>query len=88
MLGLTATSRAKRVDFVDEDGAGRVKTRHVEENAHQFFRLTTPLASETGARDVEEGSATFRSNSFGQERFAGAWRSYHQYALGIQKQYY
>ena len=72
---------ADRVDFVDEDDAGRVLLALLEHVAHPAGADTHEHLHEVGARDREEGHVGLAGDGAGQQRLTGARRAHQQAAL-------
>ncbi len=77
-----ATVAADRVDFVDEDDAGRVRLALLEEVAHAARADAHEHLDEVGAGHGEEGTARLAGHRLGEQRLAGARRAHQQRALG------
>ena len=77
-----ATLAADGVDLVDEDDAGRVLLRLVEEVAHAARADADEHLDELRAADAEERNAGLAGDGLAEERLAGAWRADEQDALG------
>ncbi|RNA18583.1 hypothetical protein BpHYR1_005105 [Brachionus plicatilis] len=76
-----ASLRAHRFYFIYENGAGRVKVRHLEQKTHQLFRLALVLRYQAGQAQIKKSSLAFSGDSFGQHCFVSAGRSDHQNAF-------
>ncbi len=76
-----ATMAADRVDFVDEDDAGRVLLRLLEHVAHARSADADEHFDEVGTRDGEERHLRLTGDGAGQQRLAGTRRADHQHAL-------
>src|SRR3972149_6593809 len=70
MSGRGAARAADRVDLVDEDDAGRVTLRLVEEVAHAGAADADELFDELGAADRKEGHARLAGDGAGEQRLA------------------
>src|SRR3569623_1198775 len=77
-----AAMTADRVDFIDEDAAGRVLLRLLEHIAHARRAHAHEHLDEIGTRDREERHLGLAGNGFRQQRLTGTGRTYHQYATG------
>ena len=77
-----AAMAADRVDFVDEDDAGRVLLGLLEHVAHAARADAHEHLDEVGARDGEERHVGFARDGARQQRLAGARRADEQTALG------
>ena len=77
-----AAMAADRVDFVDEDDAGRVLLGLLEHVAHAAGADADEHLDEVGARDGEEGHIRFAGDGAREQRLAGARRADQQHALG------
>ena len=75
-----ATLAADRVDFVDEDDAGRVLLGVLEHVAHTGRAHADEHFDEVGTRDAEERHLGFTGNALGQQRLAGTRRAHQQQA--------
>ena len=75
-----AALAADRVDLVDEDDAGRVALRLVEEVADAAGADADEHLDELGAGDAEEGHAGLAGDGPGQQRLAGSRRAHEQHA--------
>jgi hypothetical protein len=75
-----AAMAADRVDFVDEDDAGRVLLRLLEHVAHTACADADEHFDEVGARDREEGHVRFAGDRARDQRLAGARRADEQHA--------
>ena len=75
-----AAMATDRVDFVDEDDAGRVLLRLLEHVAHAACADADEHFDEVGARDGEEGHIGFAGDRTGGQSLAGAWRPDQQHA--------
>ena len=71
---------ADRVDFVDEDDAGRVLLRLLEHVAHAACADADEHFDEVGARNGEEGHIGFARDRARGQGLAGAWRADQQHA--------
>ena len=76
-----AAMTADRVDFVDEDDAGRVLLRLLEHVAHAARADADEHLDEVGTRDGEERHIRFAGDGAGEQRLAGAGRADEQHAL-------
>ena len=70
-----AALAADRVDLVDEDDAGRVALRLVEQVAHARGADADEHLDELGAADREEGHAGLAGDGAGEQRLAGTGRA-------------
>jgi hypothetical protein len=77
-----AAMAADRVDFVDEDDAGRVLLGLLEHVAHAAGADADEHLDEVGARDGEERHVGFAGDRAREQRLAGAGRADQQHALG------
>ena len=75
-----AAMAADRVDFVDEDDAGRVLLGLLEHVAHAARADADEHLDEVGARDGEERHVGFAGDGAGDQRLAGAGRADQQHA--------
>ena len=75
-----AAMAADRVDFVDEDDAGRVLLRLLEHVAHAAGADADEHLDEVGARDGEERHVGFAGDRARDQRLAGAGRADQQHA--------
>ena len=75
-----AALAADRVDFVDEDDAGRVLLRLLEHVAHARRADADEHLDEVGAGDREERHLGLAGDRLGEQRLAGARRADHQHA--------
>ena len=75
-----AAMAADRVDFVDEDDAGRVLLRLLEHVAHAARADADEHFDEVGARDGEERHVGLAGDGAGEQRLAGAGRADQQHA--------
>ena len=76
-----AAMAADRVDFVDEDDAGRVLLGLLEHVAHAASADADEHFDEVGARDGEERHIGFAGDGAREQRLAGAGRADQQRAL-------
>jgi hypothetical protein len=76
-----ATVTADRVDFVDEDDAGRVLLALLEHVTHPRGADADEHFDEVRARDGEEGHVRFAGDGAGEKRLAGTRRADEQTAL-------
>ncbi len=76
-LGLVVvTRRTQRVDLVDEDDAGSVGARQLEQILDELLALAEPLGEQIGrAHRKESGVVGLGGHGFGQVGLAGAGRS-------------
>ena len=77
-----AAMTADRVDFVDEDDAGRVLLALFEQIADAAGAHADEHLDEVGAGDGEERYAGFAGDGAGEQRFAGSRRPDQQHAFG------
>ena len=77
-----AAMPADRVDFVDEDDAGRVLLALLEHVAHARRADADEHLDEVGTRDGEERHVRLAGDGARQQRLAGAGRADQQHALG------
>ena len=77
-----AAVAADGVDLVDEDDAGGVALRLVEQVAHAGGADADEHLDELGAADGEEGHAGLAGDGLGEKRLAGAGRADEEDALG------
>ena len=75
-----ATLAADRVDFVDEDDAGRMLLGVLEHVAHAGRAHADEHFNEVGTRDAEERHLGLAGDGLGQQRLAGTGRADHQHA--------
>jgi hypothetical protein len=75
-----AAMAADRVDFVDEDDAGRILLRLLEHVAHARGADADEHLDEVGARNGEERHVGFARDRAGDQRLAGAGRPDEQHA--------
>ena len=75
-----AAMAADRVDFVDEDDAGRVLLGLLEHVAHAARADADEHLDEVGAGDGEERHVGFAGDGAGEQRLAGAGRADQQHA--------
>ena len=76
-----AAMAADRVDFIDEDDAGRVLLRLLEHVAHAAGADAHEHFDEVRAGDREERHIRFAGDGAGEQRLAGARRTDEQHAL-------
>ena len=84
-LVLTAEALAlgcDRVNFVDEDDAGRLLGRIVKQLAQKAFGLAVELLHDLGAADGEEAHIGLVRHGARDQRLAAAGRAVQQHALG------
>ena len=81
MLRLGTAFRTQSVDLVDEDDAGRVESRHLEQVFDHFLALPSVLGRERGGGDVEEGRLALGGHRLGQHCLARARRTDHEDSL-------
>ena len=72
------TPLANGIDLVDEDDAGRLLVRLLEEVAYLGGTSAHEHLDELGARDAEERHACLAGNCLGEERLTGTRRAYEQ----------
>ena len=77
-----AAMAADRVDFVDEDDAGRVLLALLEHVAHPAGADADEHLDEVGTGNGEEGHVGLAGDGTGQQRLTGARRSDQEAALG------
>ena len=77
-----AALAADGVDFVDEDDAGSILLRLVEEVADAARADADEHLDELRAGDAEERHARFARNSAREKRLTGTRRAHEQHALG------
>ena len=75
-----AATAADGVDLVEEDDAGRVLARLLEEVAHAAGADADEHLDEVGARDREEGHLGLAGDGLGEQRLAAAGRADEQHA--------
>ena len=75
-----ATMTADRIDFVDEDDAGRMLLRLVEHVAHTRGADADEHFDEVGTGDGEERHLGFARDGARQQRLTGTGRADHQHA--------
>ena len=80
--GAGRAAAPERVEFVDEDDAGRGLARLLEQIAHPRRADADEHLDEFGARDGEEGDAGFAGHRAREQRLAGAGRPDQQDSLG------
>ena len=76
-----AAVAADRVDFVDEDDAGRVRLALLEEIAHAARADADEHLDEVGARHLEERTSGFTGDGAGEQRLARSRRTDEQRTL-------
>ncbi len=76
-----AAMAADRVDFVDEDDAGRMLLGLLEHVAHARGADADEHLDEVGTGDREERHLGFARDGARQQRLAGAGRAHHEHAL-------
>ena len=76
-----AAMTAHRVDFVDEDDAGRVLLRLLEHVAHARGADADEHFDEVGTGNREERHLGFAGDGAREQRLAGARRAHHEHAL-------
>ena len=76
-----AAMTADRVDFVDEDDAGRVLLRLLEHVAHARGADADEHFDEVGTGNREERHLGFAGDGAREQRLAGARRAHHEHAL-------
>ena len=74
-----AALAANRVDFIDEDQAGRVLAPLVEHVAHPRGADADKHLHEVRARHGEEGHVGLARDRLGQQRLAGPTEATHQH---------
>ena len=77
-----AAMTADRVDFIDEDDAGRVLLALLEQVAHARGADADEHLDEVGTADREERDVGFTRDGARKQRLAGAGRAHEQDALG------
>ena len=77
-----ATTATDRVNFINEDQAGRVLARLLKHVAHAAGAHADEHLHKVRSADGEEGRVGFARDGFGQQRLAGAGRADHENALG------
>ena len=77
-----AALTANRINFVDEDDAGRILLSVLEHVANTSGTDTDEHFNEVGTGNCEEGNFSFAGNSFGQKCFTGTRRADEQHAAG------
>src|SRR5215813_8275672 len=73
---------ADRVNFVDEDNAGRVLLALLEKIADTAGAHTYKHLDEVRTGDREEGDVGFAGDGASEQSLACAWRAYEENALG------
>ena len=76
-----AAMTADRVDFIDEDDAGRVLLALLEQVAHARRADADEHLDEVGTADREERNVRFARDGARQQRLAGSRRAHQQHAL-------
>src|SRR3569832_2125842 len=71
---------ADGVNLVDEDDAGRMFLRLLEQIAHAGRADADEHLDEVGARDREERHLGLAGDGLGEQRLTGTGRAHHQYA--------
>ena len=77
-----AALAADRIDFIDEDDAGRMALGLVEQVAHAAGADAHEHFNEFRTGDREERHAGFTRDGFGDQGFTGSWRANQQNAFG------
>ena len=77
-----AALTADRINFVDEDDAGRILLSVLEHVANTSGTDTDEHFNEVGTGNCEEGNFGFAGNGFGQKCFTGTRRADEQHAAG------
>src|SRR6202012_206935 len=77
-----AAMTTDRIDFVDEDDAGRVLLRLLEHVAHAARADADEHLDKVGAGDGEEGNIGLAGDGAGKQRLAGAGRTDKKHAAG------
>src|SRR5205814_5273011 len=72
---------SNRVDFIDENDAGRILLALLEQVANARRADTHEHFHEVGAADGEERYIRFACDRSGEKGFSGTWRANQQYAF-------